>query len=42
MREYINENRIMMDTKRLSEMSDEELWALFPIVLKEYNADYPL
>lgn len=28
--------------KRLSEMSNEELWALFPIVLKEYNADYPL
>ena len=23
-------------------MSNEELWALFPIVLKEYNPDYPL
>ncbi len=28
--------------KKLSEMSNEELWTLFPIVLKEYNADYPL
>lgn len=28
--------------QRLSEMSNEELWTLFPIVLKEYNPDYPL
>lgn len=29
-------------SQRLSEMSNEELWTLFPIVLKEYNPDYPL
>ncbi len=28
--------------KRLEEMSIEELWTLFPIVLKEYNPDYPV
>lgn len=27
--------------KPLSEMSREELWALFPIVLEEYNPDWP-
>ncbi|BCN29093.1 GrpB family protein [Anaeromicropila herbilytica] len=27
--------------KELSEMTLEELWELFPIILKEYNADYP-
>lgn len=26
----------------LSEMSNEELWALFPVIIKEYNADYPI
>lgn len=26
--------------KELSEMTLEELWQLFPIILKEYNADY--
>ncbi len=28
--------------KKLEEMSLEELWQLFPIVLKEYNPDYAL
>lgn len=28
--------------KLLEEMSLEELWQLFPIVLKKYNSDYPL
>lgn len=28
-------------TKELSEMSLEELWELFPIILKEYNSEYP-
>lgn len=27
--------------KSLSDMSLEELWALFPIILQEYNPDYP-
>ena len=27
--------------KELSEMSLEELWQLFPIVLKEYDQRYP-
>ncbi len=27
--------------KELSEMTLEELWELFPIILKEYNTDYP-
>lgn len=27
--------------KELSEMTLEELWALFPIILKDYNPDYP-
>lgn len=27
--------------KELSEMSLEELWELFPIILKEYNPEYP-
>lgn len=27
--------------KELSEMSLEELWDLFPIILKEYNPEYP-
>ncbi len=27
-------------TKSLSEMSEEELWQLFPIILKEYNSEY--
>ncbi len=27
--------------KELSEMTLEELWELFPIILKEYNMDYP-
>lgn len=27
--------------KELSEMSLEELWELFPIILKDYNKDYP-
>ncbi len=27
--------------KELSEMTLEELWVLFPIILKEYNMDYP-
>ena len=26
--------------KQLSEMSLEELWELFPIILKDYNPDY--
>jgi Uncharacterized conserved protein len=30
-----------MCNKELSEMTLEELWELFPIVLKEYNAEYP-
>ena len=29
------------NTKNLKDMSLEELWQLFPIVLKEYNPDYP-
>lgn len=28
-------------TKELSEMTLEELWELFPIILMEYNAEYP-
>ncbi len=28
-------------SKELSEMTLEELWELFPIILKEYNQDYP-
>lgn len=28
-------------TKELSEMTLEELWGLFPIILKEYNTAYP-
>lgn len=28
-------------SKKLSDMSNEELWALFPIVIREYNEDYP-
>ncbi len=28
--------------KELSQMTLEELWELFPIILKEYNSDYPL
>ena len=28
-------------SKELSEMTLEELWELFPIVLKEYNEEYP-
>ncbi len=28
--------------KELSEMSLEELWELFPIILKEYNQEYPM
>ncbi len=28
-------------SKVLSEMTNEELWALFPIILKEHNEDYP-
>lgn len=28
--------------QKLSEMSNEELWTLFPVVIKEYNVDYPL
>lgn len=32
----------MLDNpQKLSKMSNEELWALFPIVIREYNADYP-
>lgn len=27
--------------KELSEMTLEELWELFPIILKEYNSEYP-
>jgi len=27
--------------KELSEMSIDELWGLFPIILKEYNPEYP-
>lgn len=27
--------------KNLSEMSNEELWQLFPIALKEYNSEWP-
>lgn len=27
--------------KKLTDMSLEELWQLFPIVLKEYNPKYP-
>ncbi len=30
-----------MMVKELSEMTLEELWQLFPIVLKEYNPEYP-
>lgn len=30
-----------MVVKELSEMTLEELWELFPIILKEYNTDYP-
>lgn len=26
--------------KELSEMTLEELWSLFPIILKEHNTDY--
>jgi len=29
-------------SKHLGEMTNEELWALFPIVLTEYNPDWPL
>lgn len=32
----------MKQHKQLSEMSNNELWALFPIILKDYNPDYPL
>lgn len=33
----------MLDnSQKLSEMSNEELWALFPIVIREYNPDYPI
>lgn len=28
--------------KELSEMTLEELWELFPIVLREYNPEYPI
>lgn len=28
--------------KPLSEMTNEELWALFPIILREYNPEWPL
>lgn len=31
---------IIMQTKKLSEMSLEELWEKFPIILKEYNPEY--
>lgn len=34
-----------MDTQRekeLSEMRLEELWTLFPIILREYNFQYPV
>ncbi len=27
--------------KELTEMTSEELWELFPIILKEYNTEYP-
>jgi len=27
--------------KKLSEMSNEELWRLFPIIITEYNEDWP-
>lgn len=30
-----------MIVRELSEMTLEELWELFPIILKEYNDDYP-
>ena len=30
------------DAKSLIEMSNDELWTLFPIVIKDYNPDYPL
>jgi GrpB-like predicted nucleotidyltransferase (UPF0157 family) len=28
-------------SKKLSEMTNEELWQLFPIIIKEYNPEYP-
>ncbi len=30
-----------MSKKPLSQMTNEELWRLFPVILKEYNVDYP-
>lgn len=30
-----------MSKKPLSQMSNEELWRLFPVIVKEYNPDYP-
>ena len=30
------------NSQKLSEMSNQELWTLFPIVIREYNADYPI
>lgn len=35
----VREEQIMV--KELSEMTVEELWELFPIILKEYNTEYP-
>lgn len=32
----------MKQHKQLSAMSNNELWTLFPIILKDYNPDYPL
>jgi len=37
---FINKKEIQIMKKQLSEMSLEELWQLFPIILKEYNLDY--
>jgi len=30
-----------MSNRPLSQMSNEELWRLFPVVIRDYNADYP-
>jgi len=30
-----------MSNKPLSQMSNSELWRLFPVIVKEYNIDYP-
>lgn len=35
-----NKNFLGEEMKKLSEMTNEELWQLFPIILKEYNEEY--